>query len=302
MQRRDFLAASCAAAVAPQAALSQPADAPRRRPIGRSGATAVPPIGMGTWLSFDPPDEAFENYQRGEVLRRFFAAGGGMVDSSPMYGRAEALLGELLRAAPPPAGSLVSATKVWTPLGAFGPAQLERSRALWGVQTFDVLLVHNLLNWRAHLKTLRAWKEQGRVRQIGVSTSHGRAHDEVRRLLRSEPLDVLQITYNLADASAEPLLDLAAERGVAVVANRPFDGGALFEAVASKPLPGWAGEFDCRDWAGFFLKWTVSHPAITCAIPATRRPDHMDQNMRAGVGRWPDAAARRRMQALIAGL
>lgn len=291
---------ACAALALP-AQHARAGSAARRRPLD-SGAAAIAPIGMGTWLTFDPPDDPVERAQRGEVLRRFFAAGGGMIDSSPMYGRAEALLGDWLRLNPPSPGLLVAASKVWTPFGAFGPLQLERSRALWGLQRFDVLLVHNLLNWRAHLKTLRAWKEQGRVRYIGISTSHGRAHDEVQRLIRSEPLDVLQITYNLADTSADATMNLAAERGLGVVVNRPFDGGALFQAVERKALPTWAGELDCADWAAFFLKWVVSHPAVTCAIPATRQPLHMDQNMMAGHGRWPDAPWRRRMQAHFASL
>jgi len=160
-----------------------------------------------------------------------------------------------------------------------------------------VLLVHNLLNWRAHLPLLREWKAAGRVRDIGVSTSHGRMHDEVADLIRTESLDVIQITYNLADRRAEPVLELAAEHGVAVVINRPFDAGGLFRRVGRRRLPAWAAEFDCANWAQFFLKWVVSHPAVTCAIPATSNPEHMDENMGAGLGRLPDAEQRRRMLA-----
>jgi diketogulonate reductase-like aldo/keto reductase len=269
-----------------------------RRRLGRLGDT-VPVIGLGTWLTFDVGDEPDEVALRREVLRRFFASGGGLIDSSPMYGRAEQLLGELL-AALPHAGRLVAESKVWTPIDSLGPGQLVRSLQRWGQPRFDVLLVHNLLNWRAHLKTLRRWQEEGRVRYIGVSTSHGHKHEEAERILRSERLDVLQITYNFADTRAEGLMNLAAERGLAVIINRPFDGGDLFDRVGQRTLPPWGAEFDCANWAQYFLKWVVSHPAVTCAIPATRRPQHLDENMGAGVGRLPDAATRQRMQAHIA--
>jgi len=295
MNRRGFVTMAPAwAASLPLSVQSQTPSLPRRR-LGRLGDT-VPVIGLGTWLTFDVGDDPDEVAPRGEVLRRFFAAGGGLIDSSPMYGRSERLLGELLPTLPH-AGRLVTESKVWTPFDALGPGQLERSLLLWGQPRFDVLLVHNLLNWRAHLKTLRRWQEEGRVRYIGVSTSHGRKHEEAERILRSEPLDVLQITYNFADTRAEGLINLAAERGLAVVINRPFDGGDLFDRVGRATLPAWAAEFDCANWAQYFLKWVVSHPGVTCAIPATRRPEHLDENMGAGRGRLPDAATRLRMQA-----
>lgn len=300
MNRRRFVTMAPAwAAGLPLSAQSQPkSQSPLRRPLGRQGDT-VPVIGLGTWLTFDVGDDPDEVAPRREVLRRFFAAGGGLIDSSPMYGRAERLLGELLPALPH-AGRLVAESKVWTPFDSMGPGQLERSLRLWGEPRFDVLLVHNLLNWRAHLKTLRRWQEEGRVRYIGVSTSHGHKHEEAERILRSEKLDVLQITYNFADTRAEGLMSLAAERGLAVVINRPFDGGDLFDRVGQRTLPPWAAEFDCANWAQYFLKWAVSHPSVTCAIPATRRPGHLDENMGAGVGRLPDAPTRQRMQAHIA--
>ena len=301
MDRRRFMT------LAPTLAASMPLPSPAqpqpllRRPLGRRGDT-VPVIGLGTWLTFDVGGDPDETAQRGEVLRRFFAAGGGLIDSSPMYGRAERLLGELLPTLSHAGGQLVAESKVWTPLDALGPGQLERSLRLWGLPRFDVLLVHNLLNWRAHLKTLRRWQDEGRVRQIGISTSHGHKHDEAERVLRSEPLDVLQITYNLADLRAERLMNLAAERGLAVIINRPFDGGAMFDQVGRRPLPPWVAELGCANWAQYFLKWVIAHPAVTCAIPATRRPEHLDENMGAGIGALPDAAARQRMQSHIARL
>ena len=262
------------------------------------GFESLPPIGMGTWLTFEVGDNATQQEQRLRVLERFFAAGGGMIDSSPMYGSAEWLVGQLLRELDY-RGKLFSATKVWTALEVWGPKQLEQSLRLWGVPAFDVVLVHNLLNWRAHLKLLRRWKDEGRVRHIGISTSHAVANDEAARIVRAEKLDVLQITYNMNDPSAEKAMDLAASRAMAVVINRPFDGGALFDRTQRRALPPWASEIDCANWSQFFLKWVVSHPAVTCAIPATRVPAHMDENMGARLGRMPDASMRRSMQAHV---
>lgn len=264
-------------------------------------------VGLGTWLTFDVGDEVVQRTRRLQVLRAFFAAGGGMIDSSPMYGRAERLLGELLPQVEH-AGRLFAATKVWTAFGRVGPAQMNESLRLWGVdrqgrvggaapRRFDLMQVHNLLNWSEHLKTLRAWKEQGRFRYIGVTTSHGSRHDEMERVLRNEPVDFMQITLNLADRSAAPLIELAAARGVAVIVNRPFDGGLLFNRVGQRPLPEAAREVGCVSWAQAFLKWILSHPAVTCAIPATTKPEHAAENMGALHGPVPDAAQARRIAA-----
>lgn len=267
-------------------------------------------VGLGTWLTFDVGDEVVQRTRRLQVLRAFFAAGGGMIDSSPMYGRAERLLGELLPQVEH-AGRLFAATKVWTAFGRVGPAQMNESLRLWGVdrqgrvggaapRRFDLMQVHNLLNWSEHLKTLRAWKEQGRFRYIGVTTSHGSRHDEMERVLRNEPVDFMQITLNLADRSAAPLIELAAARGVAVIVNRPFDGGLLFNRVGQRPLPEAAREVGCVSWAQAFLKWILSHPAVTCAIPATTKPEHAAENMGALHGPVPDAAQARRIAAAFA--
>lgn len=302
--RRFAAASALGAAVAADAARAAPeagAGAAHRRPIPKAPDSTIPVIGLGTWQTFDVgQDDPAAFAQRQEVLRRFFAAGGGMVDSSPMYGRAEWLVGELLKAVP--AGDrLVAATKVWTPFDRLGPTQFDRSLALWGLPRMDVSLVHNLLNLRDHLPMLRERQARGQVRWIGISTSHGRDHDEVAAVLRREPIDVLQITYNLVDASAEPLLELAAERRVAVVVNRPFDGGWLFRRVGREPVPAWAREaLGCEHWSQLFLKWIVAHPAVTCAIPATRDPAHLDENMAARLGPLPDAAQRRQLQQWIA--
>ena len=228
------------------------------------------------------------------MLREFLAAGGRLVDSSPMYGSSEEVIGaENARA---PAASMFSATKVWTVGGIAGRRQMESSRSLWKLARLDLMQVHNLLDWETHWPTLKAWKAEGRFRYIGMSTSHGRRHDDLAAILKRERLDFVQLTYNLDDRSVEEvLLPLAAERGAAVIVNRPFDGGALFGTGAAKPLPGWAKEIGCASWAEVFLKWVVSHPAVTCAIPATRRVEHLRENMRALSGPLPDAALRKRI-------
>jgi diketogulonate reductase-like aldo/keto reductase len=216
-----------------------------------------------------------------------------------MYGHAEAVLGQLL---PRPAPRLFSATKVWTPLGAYGPTQMRRSLSLWKLPRVDLMQVHNLLAWRAHLPTLRDWKAQGLTRLIGITTSHGRAHDEVREILdRERGIDVLQITYSPADRSAEPLLEHAAAKGVAVIVNRPFDGGDLLQRLARVPLPPIAAELGCAHWATLVLKWELAHPAVTVAIPATTNPEHVAQNLAALRGPLPDGRQRAAIWAAIGG-
>ena len=259
-------------------------------------------IGMGSWITFDVGRDQDARDQRVEVLRAFFEAGGAMIDSSPMYGSSEEVIGHALGRLEDKA-SLFSATKVWTPSARRGPEQMEASRRLWGVERFDLLQVHNLVEWEGHLETLKAWKAEGRVRYLGITTSHGRRHAAFERLMATEPLDFVQFTYNLVDREAERrLLPLAAERGLAVIINRPFRRGALFNAFAGKPLPSWAAEIDCANWAQVFLKFVVSHPAVTCAIPATSRVDHMRENMGAAFGRLPDPELRQRMIADIEAL
>jgi diketogulonate reductase-like aldo/keto reductase len=272
-----------------------------RKHIPSSGET-VPAIGMGTWITFHVGNDTWAREQRAEVLRRFFDLGGGMVDSSPMYGSAEDVIGYCL-ARIPSDNRLFSATKVWTHGRQAGIDEMEASRALWGVPRFDLMQVHNLLDWESHLETLQDWKAQGRVRYIGVTTSHGRRHAELERILAHTELDFVQLTYNVLDREPERrLLPLAAERGIAVIANRPFRTGGLFRHVGARQLPGWAAEFDCTNWAQFFLKFIVSHPVVTCAIPATSRVDHMAENMGALSGRLPDRARREQMSTHVAAL
>ena len=255
----------------------------------------LPVIGMGTWQTFDVGDDPKLVAARADVLKTFLAMGGGMVDSSPMYRTSEQVIGECRALLGDDAG-LFSATKVWTPGRWLGVQQMEHSQRLWGVSRFDLMQIHNMLDWETHLDTLKGWKADGRIRYIGITTSHGRRHEDLARALEREDFDFVQFTYNILDREAEQrLLPLAAERGVAVIVNRPFRHGKLFDYVEGKRLPGWASEFDCSNWAQFFLKFIVSHPAVTVAIPATTRVDHMQENMGAGFGRLPEAAMRNRM-------
>ncbi|MDJ0739327.1 MAG: aldo/keto reductase [Gammaproteobacteria bacterium] len=295
MNRRQFLAIGGAtlASLAAGPGAAAPSG-PLRKPIPSSGER-IPAIGMGTWITFNIGSDAQTRAQRADVLRTFFAHGGGMIDSSPMYGSAEAVVGDLLGRLDYPQG-LFSATKVWTSSGDDGPGEIEQSRRLWGVERFDLLQVHNLLAWRPHLETLLAMKDSGRLRYVGITTSHGRRHGDLEQVMRDWPIDFVQATYNVVDRDVEQrILPLAAERGIAFIANRPFRRGALIDRVQREPLPAWAADCDCADWAGLLLKFIVSHPAVTCAIPATSRVEHMVENMRAMHGRQPDPALRRRL-------
>jgi len=261
-----------------------------------AGGLNLPLIGLGTWLTFDaPPEDSRRRATCTEVMRGFFAAGGAMIDSSPMYGYSQDVIGTGLRSLQFPTG-LFSATKVWIPGAELGRGQIEHAANIWGVERFDLVHVHNMLDWRTHLPWLSRWREQGRVRYIGITTSHGRRHPAMEEVIREQPFDFVQFTYNIADREAERrLLPLAQEYGKAVVINRPLRGGALFDQVRGRVLPDWAAEIDCGTWSQFFLKFVVSHPAVTCAIPATSRPDHLQENMAVLAGRLPDAAMREEM-------
>lgn len=271
------------------------------RPIPGTGEP-LPVIGMGSWITFNVGADERLRAARSQVLQAFFAAGGGLIDSSPMYGSSEAVIGHGLKVTGQPP-SLFAATKVWTWGRAAGIEEMEESRRLWGVERFDLLQIHNLLSWEDHLDTLRQMKAEGRVRYIGITTSHGRRHGDFEAVMRQEDIDFVQFTYNIVDRAAERrLLPLAAESGLAVIINRPFRRGALFDRVAGHALPDWAAEIDCANWAQVFLKFIVSHPAVTCAIPATSRVDHMRENMGALHGRLPDPDLRRRMAATFEAL
>ena len=272
-----------------------------QRAIPSSGEK-LPVVGLGTWQAFDVGPGAAERQPLEEVLALFAKLGGRVVDSSPMYGRAEQVIGDLAKKlnlhAP-----LFLATKVWTTGKEAGIASMEKSLAKLQAQKIELMQVHNLVDARTHLATLHQWKEQGRTRYLGITHYSSSAYAEVARLLRSEKLDFLQINYSLLEREAEKeILPLAQDRGVAVLVNRPFGGGNLFSRVRAKPLPEWAGEFDCHSWAQFLLKWIIAHPAVTCAIPATSKARHLQDNMQGGVGRLPDAKTRHRMAELVSQL
>ena len=291
--RRQFLISIAAAGMAGLTPSAR-ASAPITRPIPSSGEP-IPAIGMGTWITFNVGDDPVLRARCTDVLRAFFNLGGGVIDSSPMYGSAEAVVGHGLAKLGRPRG-LFSATKVWTPVTGHGVSQMDTSERLWGEKRFDLLQIHNLVNWQGHLETLRARQAAGRIRYLGITTSHGSRHGELLKVMAAEKLDFVQFTYNIVRREAEArLLPAAADRGLAVIANRPFQRGALIDEVSRHPLPAWAAEIDCANWAQFLLKFVVSHPAVTCVIPATSRVDHMIENMGALHGRLPDAKMRRRM-------
>jgi diketogulonate reductase-like aldo/keto reductase len=297
--RRDFCAGALGAAAMaglgmPGAKAATPPAPMVRRPIPKSGEL-LPVVGVGTWLTFDVGDDADDRARLARVLETLFAAGGTVIDSSPMYRRAEGVVGDLLARAGTRAKAFL-ATKVWTDGEAAGRAQMEQSFSRLRTERIDLMQVHNLVDWRTQLRTMRAWREAGRFRYLGVTHYTPSAFDELERVLRAEPLDFLQIPYSIMVPDAESrLLPLARDLGVAVIANRPFEGGDLFGRTRGRPLPDFAAEFDCASWAQFFLKYILGHDAMTCVIPGTDRPDHMADNVGAGRGRMPDAAARKRM-------
>lgn len=275
--------------------LSKSSSSPLKRAIPSTGEQ-ISAIGLGSWITFGiDPDDSDEMDRRKQVLKEFFNRGGGMLDSSPMYGSAEQVIGLLLKKIGKHDG-LFSATKVWTHGYRQGFLQMEHSRLLWGLPQLDLIQVHNLMDWKTHLPTLHSMKEEGTIRYIGVTTSHGRRHGELKKIMSKEKIDFVQFTYNLLDREAEQyLLPMAADKGIAVIINRPFQRGGLFDYVGRHPLPEWASEIDCKNWAQFFLKFIISHPSVTCAIPATSRVDHLQENMQAAYGQLPNQAMRRRM-------
>jgi diketogulonate reductase-like aldo/keto reductase len=285
------LAASSAALAGPVRALDPP---PMLRPIPSSGEL-LPVVGLGSWITFNVGDDPAARAGCTEVVRAFFDSGGRLIDSSPMYGSAQAVIGHALAQLKHPK-PLFAADKVWIGSGARGPAQIEASRALWGVPRFDLLQVHNLLAWEEHLRTLQAMKAAGRLRYVGITTSEGRRHGELVKTMETQPLDFVQVSYNVLDREVENrILPLARERKIGVIVNRPFRQGDLTQALAGKPLPGWAREIGCSTWAQALLKFIVAEPGVSCAIPATSNPSHARENMLAARGPLPDAALRRRI-------
>jgi diketogulonate reductase-like aldo/keto reductase len=266
------------------------------RPIPASGEL-MPVVGLGTSQVFDVGGDGASREKLREVLRLMLEAGGKIIDTSPMYGRAEAVTGDLVAetAARP---QVFLATKVWTSGKEAGIAQMRRSAELLKSPVIDLIQIHNLLDWRTQLATLRAMKAEGKIHYIGITHYTTGALAELARILAAEPgIDFVQCAYSLATRDAETaLFPIAASRGVAVILNRPFEDGSLFRRVRGRAVPEWAAEFDCTSWAQFFLKYIIAEPAVTCAIPATANPEHMEDDLKAGVGRLPDAKQREQIR------
>jgi diketogulonate reductase-like aldo/keto reductase len=292
MKRRTLLNLVPALASAGVLAQGAPAAGPLLRRIPSSGEE-IPAVGLGSWITFNVGADAPARANCAEVMRDFFAAGGRLIDSSPMYGSSQGVIGEGLAKLGMPR-QVFSADKVWT--SSNGDAQVEASRQLWRVPRFDLLQVHNLLAWERQLPLLQSMKAAGRLRYVGITTSEGRRHGDMERIMREHRIDFAQFSYNPADREAEQrLLPLARERGIAVLVNRPFREGALLQRLRGMPLPAWAAQIDCTSWAQLVLKFIVSHPAVTCVIPATTQVAHVRENMAAARGRMPDEALRKRI-------
>lgn len=271
-----------------------------------SSGEKIPAIGMGSWMTFNVGDDKPAIVNCTEVLKAFFDGGGSVIDSSPMYGSSEAVIGHCLQRLhrqQKPFSAAFSATKVWTPFETMGKSQIADSHKLWGITQFDLFQIHNLVAWQKHLATLQQMKQDKKLRYIGITTSHGRRHEELEKIINTQQIDFIQLTYNVLDTEAESrLLPLAQEKGIAVIANRPFQRKGLFQRFGHKPLPAWATDIGCNSWAQYFLQFIVSHPAITCAIPATGQVAHMQENMAVLKGPLPDAKTRLRMQQYLQSL
>jgi len=303
--RRQVIQASAAVlalqALRFSAAQAAPATSVIKRPIPSSGEL-LPVIGMGTSRTFDTANDPQTLANLNEVMQAFFAGHGTVIDSSPMYGRAETRVGDLLRAMKPTPKPF-AATKVWTTGLEQGLAQMAESASRMNVEIFDLIAVHNLQDWKTQLATLKEWKKTGKVRYIGITTSHGRFHEELLQIMRTEPLDFVQFSYNIEDRAAEKeLLPVAADRGIATMINRPYQRGSLFSKSRGHDLPALASELDCSSWGQFFLKFILGHQAVTCIIPATAKLSHMTDNMQANLGTVPDAAQRKEMLRIFAAL
>jgi diketogulonate reductase-like aldo/keto reductase len=297
--RRNVLrlaAAASAAVLIPPVFAAAPSQLMRKIP--KTGEL-IPAIGLGSWQTFDVGSAASERAAQREVLKLFAEQGGKVVDSSPMYGESESVIGDLA-AGLGVTSKLFLATKVWTSGREAGIRQMEESFRRLRTRRMDLMQVHNLVDWKTHLKTLRDWKAQGRVRYLGITHYTEGAYDELARVMESEDIDFVQFNYNIIARAAEKrLLPLAQERRIAVLVNKPFEKAGLFDKVKGKELPPWAKDIDCATWAQFFLKFILGHPVVTCAIPATSKPKHLLDNMQAGLGRLPDAATRERMAKLV---
>jgi diketogulonate reductase-like aldo/keto reductase len=269
-----------------------------QRSIPSTGET-LPAIGVGTWQTFNVGSGDSERKPLKDVLEKMIAAGAKVIDSSPMYGNSEGVVGDLSTEASVN-DKLFIATKVWTSGEEAGIQQMNRSFDLLKRTKMDLMQVHNLVDWQTHVKTLRKWKDAGKVKYIGLTHYTDSSHGTLANIISNNPIDFVQVNYNLLDWNAEKeLFPVAMERKVAIIINRPFEEGALFQRVKGKELPAWASEFDCKSWAQFFLKFILSHPAVTCAIPGTSKVTHLMDNLGAAMGRLPDTKQRDKMKSAI---
>ncbi len=297
ISRRKLIKAICVTAAALNIAPQTLFAASRNKITKTIPATGekVAVMGVGTSRTFDIDTDDLRDSQLFDVMQAFFDNSGQLIDSSPMYGNAETVIGELLKETKNK-DALFAATKVWTYGKESGIEQMQRSMERMGVQVMDLMQIHNLRDWEIHIKTLRDWKEQGKIRYIGITTSHGRSHAELQQIMKTEPLDFVQFSYNIGNRVAEErLFPIAADKGIATLINRPFQRGRLFRKAKGETPPEWASEFDCASWGQFFLKFVASHPHVTNIIPATSKLKHMVDNMAAGFGRLPDIKMRLRM-------
>lgn len=300
MERREFVASAALVL----GGMSMAGDSLRRRQGQGALAQAaipstgelIPRVGLGTWRVFDVGDDRGRRTELGEALAVLTSAGKCMVDTSPMYGTSEAVLGDLMAAATA-RERLFVATKVWTSGREQGIGQMQRSMTRLKTDRLDLIQIHNLVDWRTHLRTLREWKDQGVIRYLGITHYQALAHAELMRIMRQERVDFLQLNLSLEEPqAAREMLSFCRDRGVAFIANRPFGGGGAFARVRGKALPSWAAEYDIASWAQFMLKWVLSHEEVTVAIPGTSDPRHMVDNLAAARGRMPDVTARARME------
>ncbi len=298
MQRRKSLGYLAAMGASPWLTSLQSLDAAQASVMKRkipSTGEMLPIVGVGTWQTFDVGTSPSERLPLKEVLKTLLEKGGTVIDSSPMYGRSEGVVGELSTEL----GineKLFVATKVWTNGRQSGIDQMNRSFSLLRRETIDLMQIHNLVDWRTHLATLMSWKTDGKIRYLGITHYTESSYDNIEQILKTEKLDFLQINYSIVSRKVEErILPLAQDKGVAVIINQPYEGGSLFRSVRGKELPEYAKEFDCNSWGQFFLKFILSHPAVTCVIPGTDNPSHMIDNMGAGFGKLPDQEMRKKM-------
>lgn len=292
MNRRDHIKTMLSLAVWPYL-FQQPASLLQRQIPGSDAK--LPVLGMGTWRTFDVGDNVAGRNSRRIVMRNLLSSGASLVDSSPMYGSSQRVVGDISTELDANQ-QLFIATKVWISGREAGISQMKRTMQELKRQRIELMQIHNLVDWRTHVKTLLDWKAQGIIQYTGVTHYHAGSYNELEVAMKTKQFDFVQVNYSLGELqSQERILPLAQELGMGVIINRPFQEGSLFHEVSGKKLPDWAAELNCKSWAQFFLKFIISHPAVTCAIPATTNPTHMLENMSAGTGSMPDEKTRRKM-------